>query len=119
MQTKSHIFVLSLILPLVHAQFGTFFDQMFGGHHQQPQQQQRPSGTSQWAAHSDSMQCSQYLCTDTLACVSQPSECPCPSVEDVKCMVPDTQDKDAATVVCVRGETECSVVERLMRSYSK
>ncbi|KAI0660834.1 hypothetical protein C8Q70DRAFT_972772 [Cubamyces menziesii] len=96
----------------VYAQFG-FFEQMFGGHQQQ-QQQQRPAagGMGQWQAHSDAVPCSSYLCPDTLVCVAQPSDCPCPNVEDVKCLIPDAQDKGASTVVCVRGQDECGDVKR-------
>jgi hypothetical protein len=48
----STLIVLTLALvPITTAQFG-FFDQIFG--QQQQQQQQRPSGASQWHAHSES-----------------------------------------------------------------
>lgn len=57
--------------------------------------------------------CSSYLCPDTLVCVAQPSDCPCPDVQDVKCLIPDAQDHGASTVVCVRGQDECAQVQRL------
>ncbi|KAJ7490363.1 hypothetical protein B0H11DRAFT_2010232 [Mycena galericulata] len=98
-------------LQLVAAQF-QFFDGMFG---QQRQQQQHHSGASQWAAHLESVSCSQYLCPTTLDCVGSPVDCPCPDPEDIKCMVPDADEKDGATVVCVRGSNECREVERLAR----
>ncbi|KIP10666.1 hypothetical protein PHLGIDRAFT_84622 [Phlebiopsis gigantea 11061_1 CR5-6] len=94
---------------------------MFGqGHpgHQQ-QQQRRPPSHSQWAAQADAVPCAQYLCPDTLVCVSNPVDCPCPSVEDVKCLIPDAEDKDAATVTCVRESNDCSAVEQLYKRYTK
>jgi hypothetical protein len=45
-------------------------------------------------------------------------DCPCPDVQDVKCLIPDA-DGDEATVVCVRGQNECTDVERLMRVGTK
>ncbi|KAM5535535.1 hypothetical protein V8D89_010872 [Ganoderma adspersum] len=107
-----HAFLLCFTLQfsLVFAQFG-FFEQMFGGHQQQ---QQRPAGgMGQWQAHSEAVECSNYLCPDTLVCVEQPSDCPCPDVQDVKCLIPDAQDQGASTVVCVRGQDECADVRRL------
>jgi hypothetical protein len=52
----------------------------------------------------------------TLECVANPAQCPCPDVQDIKCSVPDAEDEEAATVVCVRGQQECKEVERLMRA---
>ncbi|EIW82069.1 hypothetical protein CONPUDRAFT_34922, partial [Coniophora puteana RWD-64-598 SS2] len=101
---------------LAYAQFG-FFDQMFG-HQQQHAQRGNSGGASQWAVHADAVSCSQYLCPDTLICVSRPADCPCPNVEDVKCTIPDSQDKGSATVLCVRGEKECASVEQLTRKHS-
>ncbi|KAI0750958.1 hypothetical protein C8Q80DRAFT_542731 [Daedaleopsis nitida] len=102
---------LALQCSIVLGQFG-FFEQMFGGHQQQ--QQQRPAGgMGQWQAHSDAVPCSSYLCPDTLVCVAQPSECPCPDVQDVKCLIPDAHDQGAFTSVCVRGQNECAEVQRL------
>ncbi|KII94928.1 hypothetical protein PLICRDRAFT_128275 [Plicaturopsis crispa FD-325 SS-3] len=101
-------------VSLVSAQFN-FFEQMFHHQGQQQQQQHQPSGSSQWAAHADQVQCSQYLCPTTLACVPKPVDCGCPSVEDIKCVVPDGDDDDAGTVLCVRGKGECKAVERLMK----
>ncbi|KDQ64335.1 hypothetical protein JAAARDRAFT_187678 [Jaapia argillacea MUCL 33604] len=111
-----HLLLLLTLLAvslLASAQF-QFFEQMFG-HGQQQQQQQRPSGASQWAAHADAVPCSQYLCPTSLLCVPNPTECPCPSVEDVKCLVPDAQVKGGATVLCVRGINGCADVEKLAR----
>ncbi|RSM05671.1 Long chronological lifespan protein 2 [Fusarium oligoseptatum] len=67
------IAVLSL-LGLANAQFGGFFDQMFGQqggeqHHAQPQN--NPSDASHYPV------CDKYLCPDTLACVHFPHHCPC------------------------------------------
>ncbi|GJJ07157.1 hypothetical protein Clacol_001357 [Clathrus columnatus] len=97
-----------LVLPLVSAQFG-FFDQMFGGGHVR---QQQPSG-NQWAMQSEVVSCSNYLCPKTLDCVQSPALCPCPFPEDIRCVIPDVQDKDAATIICVRGDSECKEVQKL------
>ncbi|KAJ7904748.1 hypothetical protein B0H14DRAFT_2664216, partial [Mycena olivaceomarginata] len=58
--------------------------------------------------------CSQYLCPATLDCVGSPIDCPCPDAEDIKCVIPDAEEKEG-TVVCVRGTDECQAVERLTR----
>ncbi|KAH9938368.1 uncharacterized protein B0H18DRAFT_966818 [Fomitopsis serialis] len=95
------------------AQF-QFFEHMFGQPmHQQQQRPPGPSGAGQWIAHADSVACSQYLCPETLVCVSSPSDCPCPDSEDIKCLVPDAKGKHRATVVCTRGAIDCKHVERL------
>jgi hypothetical protein len=52
-------FTLLLLSGYVHAQFN-FFD-MFG---QQQQQQQRPSGASQWTSHADSGSPNNHLLHD-------------------------------------------------------
>jgi len=103
--------IVFLMFGYVSAQFD-FFGNMFG--QQQQHQQQHRSGASQWAAHVESVACSQYLCPTTLDCVAKPMDCPCPDVQDVKCTIPDS-DGDEATVVCVRGQNECADVDRLMR----
>ncbi|KAK3948024.1 hypothetical protein QBC32DRAFT_352617 [Pseudoneurospora amorphoporcata] len=88
------ITLLTLASPIA-AQFGSFFDQMFGGgghghgHHQQQQQhghqghgQQQhpnvPSDPSIYQANYQRAHCDKYLCPDTLACVHYPHHCPCP-----------------------------------------
>ena len=63
--------------------------------------------------------CSEYLCPATLACVTRPEECPCPHVQDVKCVVPDDQDRDHGTVLCVRGGSDCAAVEQLGKKFTK
>ncbi|KIJ70150.1 hypothetical protein HYDPIDRAFT_79223 [Hydnomerulius pinastri MD-312] len=111
--------LLASFSSVVTAQFG-FFDHMFGNSQQQQRQQPGSHGGNfQWNMHADAVPCSSYLCPDSLACVGQPSECPCPNVEDTKCVIPDAQDAGAGTVVCVRGEGGCAAVERLSHAYSK
>ncbi|KAJ8086863.1 Long chronological lifespan protein 2 [Marasmius tenuissimus] len=78
----------------------------------QQQHQEHPSGAAQWAAHRESIPCSQYLCK-TLECVKNPAYCPCPDVEDIGCVIPDADDPESGTVVCVRGKDGCDQVERL------
>ncbi|KXJ93472.1 hypothetical protein Micbo1qcDRAFT_194634 [Microdochium bolleyi] len=80
--------LLAFLPALASAQFGGFFDQMFGGHGQQQQQQQGhhqhqqsqngPSDSSFYRANVDRITCDNYLCPDTLACVHFPHHCPCP-----------------------------------------
>lgn len=73
--------LMALLFPtLAAAQFGGFFDQMFGGQQQQQQQQQHnphhhhgggggnngPSDSSFYRANVDRITCDKYLCPDTL-----------------------------------------------------
>ena len=51
-------------------------------------------------------------------CVHQPVDCPCPNVEDIKCIVPDTQDAGSGTRLCVRGGTDCAQVENLVKKFA-
>lgn len=67
--------------------------------------------------HYPLVSCSRYLCPDTHLCVESPSACPCPNVEDVKCLVPDAIDRNGATILCVRGADECAEVTRLMKRF--
>ncbi|KZT62806.1 hypothetical protein CALCODRAFT_478720 [Calocera cornea HHB12733] len=113
-----------LLLPLATAQFN-IFDQFFGSHTQQQQRQQgHPSQQhagggqqSLWQAQADAVPCAAYLCPTTLHCVPAPADCPCPSVQDIKCLVPDAQT-GAHTVVCARagGAGGCADVDRLARA---
>jgi hypothetical protein len=63
--------------------------------------------------------CTEYLCQDTLVCVSKPIDCPCPNVEDIKCVVPDAQDGGSGTRLCIRGRTDCAQVEKLEKKFSQ
>ncbi|KAH9971366.1 hypothetical protein BGW80DRAFT_1174572 [Lactifluus volemus] len=116
--TQSLTFFLLVLsfLALTNAQF-PFFEGMFG----QPQQQQhhQPPGGQQWAMHAESLSCSEYLCPDTLVCVTKPVDCPCPNVQDIKCVVPDAQAAGSGTRFCVRGSTGCEQVEKLAKKFSK
>ncbi|KAI0246549.1 hypothetical protein BJV78DRAFT_1134966 [Lactifluus subvellereus] len=112
------LFTLAFALfTLTNAQF-QFFNEMFG----QPQQQQQhrqQSGGQQWAMHAESLSCSEYLCPDTLVCVTKPVDCPCPNVQDIKCVVPDAQEAGSGTRICVRGGTDCVQVEKLAKKFAK
>ncbi|KAH7318145.1 hypothetical protein B0I35DRAFT_478682 [Stachybotrys elegans] len=77
------ILVLSLV-GLAAAQFGGFFDQMFGGGgggggggEHQAQNRNNPSDATHYRARHDQSFCDKYLCPDTLACVHFPHHCPC------------------------------------------
>ncbi|KAF5668106.1 long chronological lifespan 2 [Fusarium heterosporum] len=76
-----YVFAFLSILTLVNAQFGGFFDQMFGQQggqeHHQPQQQNNPSDANHYKHNYDNSICDKYLCPDTLACVHFPHHCPC------------------------------------------
>jgi hypothetical protein len=63
--------------------------------------------------------CSEYLCQDTLVCVSKPIDCPCPNVQDIKCVVPDAQDGSSGTRLCIRGGTDCAQIEKLAKKFSQ
>ncbi|KAI0700749.1 hypothetical protein BC835DRAFT_1265799 [Cytidiella melzeri] len=96
-----------------------FFDQLFGQGQHQAHQPRQASHSPQWAAHADAVPCSDYLCPETLVCVPNPAQCPCPYTEDVKCLIPDAEDQGSATVVCVRGANDCADVERLSLKFGK
>ncbi|KAG8856750.1 Long chronological lifespan protein 2 [Tulasnella sp. 330] len=99
-----------LLLPLVSAQFGSFFG---GGHPFQQQQQRQPAGgANMWAATAEQVPCNQYMCPTTLDCVAKPVDCPCPSPEDFKCVIPDELSPGDGTVVCVRGELGCQSLQK-------
>ncbi|ESK94459.1 long chronological lifespan protein 2 [Moniliophthora roreri MCA 2997] len=107
------LFFLCALIASTCAQF-SFFDNIFRQQHQE----QHHAGAAQWASHIDSIPCSQYLCK-TLECVKSPAQCPCPDVEDVRCVIPDSDDRDSGTVICVRGKNECDQVERLAKKTWK
>jgi len=129
------IFAILLFCQLAAAQFGNFFEQMFQGEHPGRQQRQRPPGADHWRAQADASKsspafaqetfliysllpvpCSAYLCPDTLVCVDAPPQCPCPNVEDIKCIIPDAHDKTAGTVICVRAGG-CEDVDDYMNAW--
>ncbi|KAL3423158.1 hypothetical protein PVAG01_04905 [Phlyctema vagabunda] len=68
-----------LLITSAQAQF-QFFEQMFNGGHQQQhhQPQNVPSDSSWYQQQYENAHCDNYLCPDTLACVSFPHHCPCP-----------------------------------------
>lgn len=74
-----------LLAASASAQFN-FFEQMFqqGGQQQRQEPQNVASDSSWYQENYDNAYCNQYLCPDTLACVSVPAHCPCPhpNVED-------------------------------------
>ncbi|KAJ8663150.1 hypothetical protein O0I10_001327 [Lichtheimia ornata] len=49
--------------------------------------------------HRPPVDCDQYVCQDTLACVAHPIDCPCPYIHDSKCMNDDWY-------TCVRGSCD-------------
>lgn len=131
--SRLSLFILAFSLFAYSSAQFQFFNGMFG----HPQQQQQPSGGQQWAMHADSrklssssadltpriysitVSCSEYLCQDTLVCVTKPMDCPCPNVEDIKCVVPDVQDAGSGTRLCIRGGTDCGQLEKLVKKFSQ
>ncbi|KAF8351604.1 hypothetical protein F5887DRAFT_215238 [Amanita rubescens] len=113
-------FSLVILLPLAgiaSAQF-QFFDSMFGHPQQQQHHHQQRTGAEQYAALVDEVSCPGYLCPVTLDCVENPTYCPCPDEEDVKCIIPDIDSHRPGdgTVVCVRGAHGCAQVDRLLHT---
>ncbi|EJU06341.1 hypothetical protein DACRYDRAFT_103287 [Dacryopinax primogenitus] len=66
-------------------------------------------------ANDPTVPCASYLCPTTLLCTPTPADCPCPSPQDIKCLVPDHQTGEN-TVVCVRGGEGCENVLSLGRA---
>lgn len=63
--------VLLALASLVSAQFGGFFDQMFGGGGQQHHQPQNaPSDSAHYRSQYAHAHCDNYLCPDTLGTFS-------------------------------------------------
>ncbi|KAF8338728.1 uncharacterized protein EI90DRAFT_2967221 [Cantharellus anzutake] len=110
-------FLLSLNSLFANAQFGNIFE-MFGHagdqHHHQQQQQRPTKGHSptMWASQADAVGCPSYLCPSTLVCVDNPSDCPCPSPQDIKCIIPDSQIKATGAIICMSGTAGCKSLER-------
>lgn len=69
--------LLLALMGTVSAQFGGFFDQMFGGGggggggQQQRQEQNVPSDSAWYRSNVDAAVCSNYLCPDTLGAFSR------------------------------------------------
>lgn len=100
------------LVGMVHAQF---FQQMFqhGPFAARTQEAEAPNvGDASWfrarvkagTSWSYAANCDQFLCRDTLACVPEPSACPCPFAEQKRCLIGDA-------AVCVQ-ESDCRQVER-------
>ncbi|KAJ8099967.1 hypothetical protein POJ06DRAFT_255028 [Lipomyces tetrasporus] len=94
---------------LVRAQFD-FFEHMFEGTGGSGRGEDYTQGSPMWYEQNyENVQCNDYVCQDTLACVKKPLDCPClfPDSEE-KCILPDKR-----SYVCIskvgRG---CSFVEK-------
>ncbi|KAL7266720.1 Long chronological lifespan protein 2 [Rhizina undulata] len=90
-----------LLLPsplLAAAQFGQFFEHMFGGTGGASgggggaRQQNVASDSSWYRQNYEAATCSNYLCPGTLACVDKPTHCPCafPEFEEKFELHPDS-----------------------------
>lgn len=100
---------LLTFLYSVNAQF-QFFDNFFGQQHQQHQEARAPPRGSDWYAeqvletHCDS---GNYLCPETLDCVSKPVDCPC-ALDLVRCVIGNKR-------ICVsrsEGQMDCALVDQ-------
>ncbi|PKI85792.1 Long chronological lifespan protein 2 [Malassezia vespertilionis] len=101
------MFGIAAMLLSVHAQM---FQNMFGGnsffHAAQQGQEAHGVGDASWFQDRvDKAQCAQHLCSDTLACVGDPSACPCPYKEQIRCSLGDAY-------MCIQA-ADCGEVERL------
>lgn len=77
--------VLLTVLFLGASEVDAFFN--FGNHQQQ--QQQPPQSYEDQVLNSP---CDGYLCPDTLACVAQQKDCPCPFPKSqLKCVLPSNK----------------------------
>ncbi|WFD47980.1 Long chronological lifespan protein 2 [Malassezia furfur] len=85
------------------------FQQGGAGHnffHTGGEQEAQAVGDASWFQERvRNAKCNEYLCSDTLACVSEPSECPCPYAEQTRCKVGDSY-------VCVTS-VDCRETHRL------
>lgn len=82
MKSVYTFFFICIIIPLTKG-----FRMNFGQQKQQQQQQHN--------SYEDTVldnPCPNYLCTDTLACVRSPKDCPCPFPKSqLKCVLPDNK----------------------------
>ncbi|CAO1629310.1 unnamed protein product [Parajaminaea phylloscopi] len=102
--------VVLLLAASASAQFFNFFQQ---GQGQSREQEAPPSGDSSWfQARVDAATCSNYLCPRTLACVTEPSRCPCPFQQQKRCSYPDglSGKIEDGGFFCVSEEEGCEKV---------
>ncbi|KAK9322862.1 hypothetical protein V1517DRAFT_321927 [Lipomyces orientalis] len=101
--------VLLQVPLLVRAQFD-FFEHMFEGAGGGGRGDGYTQGSPMWYEQNyENVQCNDYVCQDTLACVKKPVDCPClfPDSEE-KCILPDKR-----SYVCIsKAGRGCSFVEK-------
>lgn len=106
------------LLMLAHHAHAQFFQNMFHSGQfftQSSEQEAQRVGDASWFRDrvnagmcptcAYAAKCDDYLCSDTLACVKEPHECPCPFTEQLRCPIGDAY-------VCV-PRMDCSSVESL------
>ena len=98
------IAIWGIAMLSTQAAYAQFFQHLFhqdgfGSFFQQDQEPEAHNvGDASWFQDRvQHAQCGSYLCSDTLACVETPDECPCPYKEQQRCAVGDTY-------VCVQGQ---------------
>lgn len=76
-----------------YAFFGGIFEQMMNQGQQQQQQQQQDVRINNIVENTyNTMDCSGYLCEDTMHCVETPQDCPCMFPDSqLKCEYPNKQ----------------------------
>jgi len=102
--TMHWIAIWGMAMLSTQAAYAQFFQHLFhqdgfGSFFQQDQEPEAHNvGDASWFQDRvQHAQCGSYLCSDTLACVETPDECPCPYKEQQRCAVGDTY-------VCVQGQ---------------
>lgn len=82
-----HIFSSLVMIP---AAYGFLFN--FNPNQQQQQQQQQEQAQSNFEDRYLNSDCNGYLCPDTMECVSQPNDCPCPFPKSqLRCVLPENR----------------------------
>lgn len=91
-----HILAFILLASVANAQFGDLFEQLFKQHSGgggRGGQQPIPEDSNFVEQNYDHSDCKDFLCKDTLKCVSKPVDCPCPfAASQLKCVLPDKKN---------------------------
>ena len=107
-------------MQIASAQFG-FFQQMMQQQKQQQQQQRSDQHAQRQAQEGMTFleynyyraDCPQYLCPDTLACVNEPVDCPCPfENSQLKCVLPDKKNYVCISKPSTEDGPDCDSVLR-------
>ncbi|OAV92670.1 hypothetical protein PTTG_07655 [Puccinia triticina 1-1 BBBD Race 1] len=116
------VVLLGVLTKPSTSQFGNIFEQFFQQEDADDRHSGHPGHSGQGSPDKfkiirDQSRCSDYLCPSTFDCVSSPSDCPCPFVEDIKCPISlptPTAKKFQDSFVCIRAPGCSSVQKALM-----